>query len=283
MLSEADRRYLVCPDCRAPLSSSARELRCTSCRARWSDVDWPRLYREERVVGNDRLLRYFYDGLPRLHDPAVRFALPVLQTEWVTERILRERFLRHLALDELRRRVSSSRAPVRILEVSIGTGANLPFVTRALPRLGDGDDVEIWGVDLSAGMLAQCTRRLRRNPDPRVRLLMADAHALPFADAFFDRVFHIGAIGNFRDPARALREMARVAKPGTPIVVADEELDRAREHNLFHRAMFRLVTFYDPKPHAPREHVPDGAIDVVTEPLSRFFYCLRFTMPAVRA
>jgi hypothetical protein len=76
----------------------------------------------------------------------------------------------------------------------------------------------------------------------------------------------------------ALAEMARVARPGTPIVVVDEQLDPGRLHGRFHRAMFRAVTFYDRHPHCPREHLPPGATAVVEEQVSRFFYCLTFEM-----
>ena len=60
----------------------------------------------------------------------------------------------------------------------IGTGANLPWVRRALPP---GLPVEIWGLDLSEGMLSVCRDRLAAQPDPSVRLVMGDVHALPFA------------------------------------------------------------------------------------------------------
>src|SRR5262249_6901147 len=136
--------------------------------------------------------------------------------------------------------------------------------------------VEIWGLDLSLGMMNIGRRRLRREGRSDVRLLMADAHALPFPDASFDRVFHIGGIAGYRDPAAALAEMARVALPGTPIVVVDEQLDRAVPQSLYNRLTFRLVTFYDPDPHCPVEHVPPRAWEVRAEQLSRFFYCMIF-------
>jgi ubiquinone/menaquinone biosynthesis C-methylase UbiE len=128
-------------------------------------------------------------------------------------------------------------------------------------------------------MLSVLRARGRAKREELPRLVMADAHALPFADHFFDRVFHVGALGSYRDPARALAEMARVAVPGSPIVAVDEQLDPARADNLLARAFFRLVTFYEARPHCPVEALPEGATDVLEEQLSRFFYCLRFRMP----
>lgn len=282
MIDPAELPLLRCPTprCGAPLRDDGAALACASCGARWPVLDGlPRLYREELVRGNDRLLRFIYDRFAALHDVSVQVLIPLFQTEG-TERALRDAYVRRMDLGSLRPRADG--APVRILEVGAGTGANLALVRDALPP---GLPVEYWAMDLSASMLAQLRRRVARDPavvpgGGRVRLAMADAHALPYPAHSFDRVFHIGGIGGYRDPAAALAEMARVAVPGTPVVVVDEQLDPARSHTLYHRAMFRAVTFYDRDPHCPREHVPAGAVDVVEEAASRFFYCLSFRMPA---
>jgi hypothetical protein len=46
--------------------------------------------------------------------------------------------------------------------------------------------------------------------------------------------------------------------------------------------MFRALTFYTPEAVSPRAELPAGAGDVVEEQVSRFYYCLRFRMPAPR-
>lgn len=233
----------------------------------------PRLYRDEQVVGPDRLMRHIYDGLPRLHDPVVKYTLPLFQTGG-TEGALRNAYLRRIDLGSLKPRPDGQ--PVRILEVSVGAGANIPLIYRDLPP---GLAVELWGLDLSVGMMAVARRRLARHPAWRLRLVAGDAHHLPFADHSFDRVFHVGAIGGFNDPAAALAELGRVASPGSPIVVVDERLDPAGRHRLLHRLAFRAITFYDDDPHAPVDELPDQAVDVRDEQISRFYYCLSFRMP----
>jgi SAM-dependent methyltransferase len=45
---------------------------------------------------------------------------------------------------------------------------------------------------------------------------------LPFRDACFDVVFHVGGINFFNDKALAIREMIRVAKPGIKLLIVDE-------------------------------------------------------------
>lgn len=271
---------LVCPTCRTALHPSAEpagrgadaSLRCGGACPPWPVRDgMPFLGREEWVRGTDRLMRLFYDGLPRLHDPAVRFLLPLMQGAG-TEDSLRDGYIRRLELGAL-----PVDRPARILEVSVGTGANLPRLEAALPPALRGR-VEIWGLDLATGMLAGARRRIRRLGYDHVRLVQGDAHTLPFADHAFDRVFHVGGIGGFRDPAAALAEMARVARPGTPIVVVDEQLEPGL--GPLRWALFRALTFYDPAPHCPVEALPANAIDVLQEQVSRFYYSLRFRMPA---
>jgi SAM-dependent methyltransferase len=283
VLLRDDVRWLRCTECQHALAfrgsvKGARlgqgVLGCKGCDVRFRvDRGIARLYAEERVRGTDRLLRVMYDGLPAVHDPLVRLSFPIAVGE--SEEVSRSRYLERIALDALR--APRGRAPLRILEVGIGTGSNVPLIRQRVPR---GVPIQIWGVDLSLGMLGQLEKRMRFLDDSETRYLAADAHALPFPAAFFDRVLHVGAINGYRDPATALSEMARVARPGTPIVVVDERLDPDRRHGLLHRLFFKLMTIYDRDPHAPVEHLPAGATRVTVDQLGRFFYCLTFRMPA---
>ena len=289
MIAPGDLRHLVCPRCRGRLRFDGSvvagrlhtgTLHCQGCGDLWPvEEGLPSLYDEDAVRGSDRFMRLLYDHLAPLHDPAVEYTLPLFQVGRAAD--MRDGYLARMALERLTPRADGQ--PVRILDIGVGTGADLPLVRRRLPpdlsREAAGA-VEIWGLDLSRGMVRICRDRLRRAGDRETRILLGDAHALPFRDGAFDRVFHVGGIAGYREPARALAEMARVAVPGTPIVVVDEQLDRSRRQNLYHRLSFRLVTFYDPDPHCPVEHVPPGAVDVRAEQLNRFFYCLTFSMPA---
>ncbi len=206
-------------------------------------------------------MRRIYDGFAGLHDPLTRHVLPRLQRD-VGEDAMREAYLARLRLAELR-------PGARILEIGVGTGANLPLLRARAAG------AEIWGADLSIGMI----RHARFRADG-THLVLADAHALPFADGVFDRVFHVGAMGSFRDPRQALEEMARVAKPGTPIVVVDEELEKGRAHRRRDRLAFRLLTFYDTDPRCPIDRLPAGARVIEHAAISRFYYCLSFATVA---
>lgn len=274
-----DVASLSCPACGGELVFHGLEadgcirdgwLRCGGCGEAWRVAGgMARLYREDSVRGTDRLMRVIYDGLPVLHDPLTTLLTPLLQS--VSEARMRAGYMRRVELGSLTPHEDGS--PVRVLEVGVGSGANLPLLRDGLPP---GLDVDVWGVDLSEGMLKHCKRRLRSGGHSGVRLMMADAHALPFPDASFDRVFHVGGIGGYRAPEQALAEMARVAKSGTPLVVVDEQMDPAFRPSLFQRAAFRAITFYSREPHCPRELLPPGAFDVTEEQVAPFYYCLSF-------
>jgi len=98
------------------------------------------------------------------------------------------------------------------LETSVGTGLNFKYLPRGLKLLG---------LDLSAEMLANCQVNLHRW-QMDADLFLGNAEELPFADNSFDVVYHVGGINFFNDKAKAIREMIRVAKPGTRILIADE-------------------------------------------------------------
>jgi demethylmenaquinone methyltransferase/2-methoxy-6-polyprenyl-1,4-benzoquinol methylase len=96
----------------------------------------------------------------------------------------------------------------KVLDLGAGTGIS----TVDLGRSG----AFAVGADISLGMLG-VGRRIR----PQVPLVAGDALALPFADASFDAVTISFALRNVSDTAAALREMARVTRPGGRLVVCE--------------------------------------------------------------
>jgi len=278
----ADVGVLACPGCRGRVQFLGGcyghdirrgRLRCEVCGRGWPVRDGlPRLVDDAPLGELERLMRMVYDGFAPLHDPSARWLMPLLQR--VSEARARDRYMPRLDLGSLRPRDDGQ--PLRLLEIGVGTGANLPLLERHLPK---DLDVELWGLDLSRGMLDQCRQRLSRHVGRPMRLLLADAHALPFRDATFDRVFHVGGIGAYRDPRLGLAEMARVARAETPIVVVDEQFDPGRAHCMPQRLAFRVLTFYDPDPSSPVRLLPEKATQIVDTQLTDFYYCLSFQVP----
>lgn len=99
-----------------------------------------------------------------------------------------------------------------VLEIAAGTGLNIPH----LPS-----HAEYFGLDISFNMLRRAQRNLAKW-ERRARLFHADAQFIPFHDNTFDHVFQMGGLQFMHDPFLAVREMARVAKPGATITILDE-------------------------------------------------------------
>lgn len=96
----------------------------------------------------------------------------------------------------------------RIADVACGTGI---LATRIHDEL---DPDEVYGIDMSDGMLAQA--RTRR---PDVQWRKGRAEQLPFADGALDAVVSTSAFHFFDQPA-AMREFHRVLAPGGVAAVA---------------------------------------------------------------
>lgn len=96
----------------------------------------------------------------------------------------------------------------RVADIACGTGI---LATRIEHELRPD---EVYGVDLSAGMLAQAKAR-----SSTVRWLSAPAEQLPFDDGALDAVVSTSAFHFFDQPA-ALREFRRVLAPDGLAVVA---------------------------------------------------------------
>ncbi|MFF1635251.1 class I SAM-dependent methyltransferase [Leifsonia sp. NPDC058248] len=103
------------------------------------------------------------------------------------------------------------RASGRVLEVAIGTGRNLSHYDRG---------VSVTGVDLSPEMLA-IARRRAAELGRAVELLEGDAEALPFDDASFDTIVCALALCSIPRAGTAVREMARVVRPGGSVLLVD--------------------------------------------------------------
>jgi demethylmenaquinone methyltransferase/2-methoxy-6-polyprenyl-1,4-benzoquinol methylase len=110
----------------------------------------------------------------------------------------------------------SLRSGQRVLDVATGTG-DLALKIAALHP-----DVSVVGLDPSQGMLAIARDKVQRLAlEERVQLCVGDAQDLPFEAASFDGLCIAFGIRNVPDRARALREMARVVRPGGRIAILE--------------------------------------------------------------
>lgn len=134
-----------------------------------------------------------------------------------------------------RRRTVKTVAPQpgeRGLDVCSGTG-DLCF---ALQDAG----AAMLGADFCAPML-QHTHKKQRSDGRRSEFLAADAMNLPFGDDRFDFATVAFGIRNVAEPVVALREMARVVRPGGRVVVLEFCKPRVPVFASFYRFYFGRV------------------------------------------
>lgn len=131
----------------------------------------------------------------------------------LTDRRVRERALAALDL----------RPGQTVLDVGCGPGVNLPDLAA-----GVAADGLVLGIDHSPEMAGEARRRSLAHGHRaagRVVVLRGDAHALPLADATADRARCDRVLQHVRDPARAIAELRRVARPGAVLTLAEPDWD----------------------------------------------------------
>jgi ubiquinone/menaquinone biosynthesis C-methylase UbiE len=214
------------------------------------------IFLEGEVSGSNKRYQGLYNRIAPFYDLSTW-----MYSHWKgmsVEKRLRE------YLDELEVRSGS-----RVLEISVGTGRNLQF----LPH-----DAQFFGLDISWGMLKQC-RRNTAKWNLATTLFQGTAEQLPFKDEAFDVVFHFGGINFFNDNAAAIREMVRVARPGTKFVIGDENEALADKYEKvpgmgeFYGHRSGMIT-------APVNLLPPEMQDVrVKDIAGGDLYCLSFRKP----
>ena len=134
-----------------------------------------------------------------------------------TERTLAEAVA---MLDSVRlRNVSSQRGlPPRVLDVACGTGVLLHMLSKQIP------DMEGYGLDASADMLAQA--RLALANQPHIQLEQAilgneEASHLPYASRFFDLITCTNALHDVSNPVGVLTELRRLLAPEGQLILED--------------------------------------------------------------
>ena len=159
----------------------------------------PVLVKAEALTGSNLKYNRLYETIGGFYDDTQRVACALMGMN------RREHFMAYM-------RSVEARPGDRVLETSVGTGLNYKYLPAG---------TKLFGLDLSAAMLAYCQANLPRwGMD--AELFQGNAESLPFADESFDVVYHSGGINFFNDRAKAIREMIRVAKPGSRILIADE-------------------------------------------------------------
>jgi demethylmenaquinone methyltransferase/2-methoxy-6-polyprenyl-1,4-benzoquinol methylase len=153
-----------------------------------------------------------FDKIAARYDTLNRLLSLGLDQRW------RRRVVRSLGLDP--------NGKPRVLDVATGTGDLAIEIAKACPG------ATVVGLDPSPGMLGVGERKLvKKNLADRISLVVGDAQALPQANCEIDALTIAFGIRNVPDRAKALREFARVVRPGGRIAIL--ELNEPRDKGVF--------------------------------------------------
>jgi len=111
--------------------------------------------------------------------------------------------------------LSDLRDGLRVLDVGCGIGGTLACID------GRFRGMELVGLNIDPRQLDAARANIRPAPHNRCAWVQADACALPFDTASFDRVLAIECIFHFPSRPRFFSEAARVLRPGGVLVLSD--------------------------------------------------------------
>jgi ubiquinone/menaquinone biosynthesis C-methylase UbiE len=118
-----------------------------------------------------------------------------------------------------RARLREALAPTageRVLEVGPGTGY---YALEVAEWIGPQGRLDVF--DLQQQMLDHTLLRGEQRGLANLVAVQGDACALPYADATFDAAYLVTVLGEIPDQEAALRELARVVRPGGRVVVGE--------------------------------------------------------------
>jgi ubiquinone/menaquinone biosynthesis C-methylase UbiE len=142
----------------------------------------------------------------------------------------------------------------KVLEVSAGTGKDSEIISSRLGKKG-----ELWLLDISPDMLRFNMKRLQDVEVP-TEFIIASACSLPLVDHSFDALYCFAGIGHFPDLPKALKEMARVVKPGGKVVFCEKNVpDWLRDTEYGKICINNNPMFADP---LPLKYIPVEARDL---------------------
>jgi SAM-dependent methyltransferase len=135
-----------------------------------------------------------------------------------------------------------------VLELAAGTGYATRHLRRALPQ-----DVRLVATDLNQPMLEIAKRKF--DSLDNVEFQLADAGRLSYSDGVFDAAACQFSLMFFPDKLAALREVARILKPGGTFVFSTWD---SLEHNHIIRTINATLVSLFPEDPPPFFHTPYG-------------------------
>ena len=195
----AELGIYTCPACKHPLRQEESALRCsTCCQAYPIREGIPDFIREELSRSADPVLRRmrFIDRMGRIYESELWYPI-VLNLYCGFQSSSLAQLIRRMSQD-----VQATQG--RVLDIACGPGT--------YGRRIASPTKEVFGIDVSMGMLRQGAAYVAKDGIPNVHFARARVEALPFEDGLFDATLCCGSLHLFADTVIAFREMARVMK-----------------------------------------------------------------------
>jgi SAM-dependent methyltransferase len=192
------RRLVVCPRCHGDLAWKESELECLACSTLYASVDGIPVLRSADSGANDAHKEQqasFFDSA----DPEFEITRPH-GTPWLYRWLLGEKFRHSLkALPD---------TPATAVTICGGSGMDAEFLART--------GATVVSTDISLGAAQRARERAARY-GLTLLPVVADAEALPLADASVDLAYVHDGLHHLESPLAGLTEMARVARKAVSV------------------------------------------------------------------
>lgn len=124
-----------------------------------------------------------------------------------------------------------------IMDMGTGTGAIIPYLAEQITKEG-----KIIGVDFSEKMVKTANLRIKKQGiASKAKAMVADGTKLPFPDGHFDAIIATFAFTSFPEPGKAIKECARVLRPGGRFSILDTGKPPGKKHQFRYRYLKFLM------------------------------------------
>ncbi len=217
----------------------------------------PNLIFPKKLNKIDQSAQLFYQGRADQYESTLHFTF-LTHNENEVE-------VRNSFIDKLDLNINS-----KVLEIACGTGRDSVLIAKRLK----GKKAELHLTDISEDMLVKCREKLKTF-EIKTSFCLSNAGYLPYPDNYFDATYSFGAMGEFSDKKRALREMVRVTKIGGKIVFGDESVPEWLRKTEFYNILKKTNPMFSEK--IPLEEMPIEARKTTLEwVIGGTFYLISF-------
>jgi ubiquinone/menaquinone biosynthesis C-methylase UbiE/uncharacterized protein YbaR (Trm112 family) len=196
----------ACPECKRLLQRELGMLHCAACSRTYPIADGiPDFVGEELSRSADPVLRRmrFIDRMAPIYESKLWYPLVLNLYGGFDSPSFQQ------LISTVTQKIESTKG--RVLDVACGPGTYGRRIASA--------SRPVFGIDVSMGMLRQGAAYIAKEGNPNMRFARARVEAIPFENGFFDGALCCGSLHLFADTVIALREIARVLKPGAILAV----------------------------------------------------------------